>query len=190
MAEIEAAMRRLSHVFHSPQRVGCTVLAVAFLFYMGGSLIHVFASARTMQHHSTCVTNVKQLMLGLLQYSQDWDESLPPAQQWATLSGRYGHPSSEAFVWHCPDADSPYSYAFNTALGHLSLSKLDLPAQTVCLFEADANLWNAVGGPQQLAKEQRHPWGPHYGFADGHVSGYRASELSWQPVLLPIEKKP
>lgn len=176
-------MRQIFRTVNSPLRIGCSFLGMVFLAYTGFSLMHVFASARIMNHQATCATNVKQLTLGLLHYSQDWDENLPPAQQWATLSSAYGHQSPKAAVWHCPDASSPYSYAFNTALSGLSYNKMDAPALTVCLFEADASLWNAVGGRQQLEKAPRHPWGPHYGFADGHVKDSRANQMSWQPLL-------
>lgn len=183
-------MRRLSQIVSSPLRLGCSLVGLTFLLYFAFSLVHVFGSARAMNHKTICATNVKQLMAGLLQYSNDWDDHLPPAPQWATLSSVRGHQSSDATVWHCPETSSAYSYAFNSALGSLSYSKLEAPSETVCLFEADMTVWNAVGRVQQLAKDERHPWGLHYGFADGHVNHNRASRLSWLPVLLPVEKKP
>jgi len=166
-------------------------LLCLFLVWLGGSVVHAFTSARIMAHKSTCSANVKQILLGNALYMHDWDERLPPSQQWATAGGPHIAPSSEAPIWHCPDAGSPYSYAFNAALGGVSSSDMAEPALTVEIFEADANVWNAVGGKSQLAKEPRHPWGLHYGFADGHVNGYRANpeQLQWQPLLLPGEKR-
>ena len=43
-------------------------------------LFPVFAKAREKARQSSCLSNVKQIMLGVLQYSQDYDECLPFAQ--------------------------------------------------------------------------------------------------------------
>jgi len=175
------------------------VQALLWLLFLwiGVSVVHAFESARTMAHKSTCLNNVKQILAGTQQYAQDWDECLPSAQQWASLSnvhvgsGAQIGRTSEAVVWHCPDAVSPYSYAFNSALSGLSYKVLTEPAQTLTIFEANATIWNAAGGKAQVVQESRHPVGPIYGFADGHVKSIRATpeQPYWQPLLLPDKQK-
>ncbi|MGC8832728.1 MAG: DUF3352 domain-containing protein, partial [Armatimonadota bacterium] len=39
-------------------------------------------NAREKARQATCMSNMKQLALAMLQYAQDWDEKLPPANRW------------------------------------------------------------------------------------------------------------
>ena len=43
-----------------------------------GSLFDVFARARENARSASCQSNLKQIGLGLMQYTQDYDEMLPP----------------------------------------------------------------------------------------------------------------
>jgi type II secretory pathway pseudopilin PulG len=43
-------------------------------------LFPVFARARENARRSSCQSNLKQIGLGILQYTQDYDEAYPPAE--------------------------------------------------------------------------------------------------------------
>ena len=45
-------------------------------------LFPVFAKAREKARQASCVSNVKQIGLGILMYASDYDERLPATYQW------------------------------------------------------------------------------------------------------------
>ncbi len=55
------------------------LVVIAIISILAAILFPVFASAREKAKESTCVSNVKQIMLGYLQYTQDNDEVSPIA---------------------------------------------------------------------------------------------------------------
>lgn len=101
----------------------------------------------------SCLSNEKQLILGLIQYTQDNDEKFPPGVAgggygigWASLDYPYVKSTG---VFHCPDdptgngtnlegfgeTDYPISYALNPNIGHSGLPSLNAPSSTVMLSE-------------------------------------------------------
>jgi prepilin-type processing-associated H-X9-DG protein len=120
-------------------------------------------------------------------YAEDYNDRLPPASHWSDvveprvlkappgLEGRVEHP------FDCPSSESKASYGINAALDRLALEKVDQPAASVLLFEADAPFRSYAGGRQDVAAE-RHNLGSHYAFVDGHVKYYSpqaAMNLNW-----------
>jgi prepilin-type N-terminal cleavage/methylation domain-containing protein/prepilin-type processing-associated H-X9-DG protein len=69
--------------FSSGQRRGFTLIellvVIAIIAILAAILFPVFAQARDKARQSACLSNLKQVGLGLQMYSQDWDETLPPA---------------------------------------------------------------------------------------------------------------
>jgi prepilin-type N-terminal cleavage/methylation domain-containing protein/prepilin-type processing-associated H-X9-DG protein len=62
------------------------VLVVSgILLILGGILFSLFARAREQARKTTCVSNLKQLALGMLMYARDWDDKLTPGGYAATL---------------------------------------------------------------------------------------------------------
>ncbi|MHB8994135.1 MAG: prepilin-type N-terminal cleavage/methylation domain-containing protein [Armatimonadota bacterium] len=53
------------------------LVVIAIIAILAAILFPVFAKAREKARQSSCLSNVKQLMLGILQYAQDYDERLP-----------------------------------------------------------------------------------------------------------------
>jgi prepilin-type N-terminal cleavage/methylation domain-containing protein/prepilin-type processing-associated H-X9-DG protein len=96
------------------------------LLIFGGLLFSLFARAREQARKTTCVSNLKQLALGMLMYARDWDDKFVPGGYSSTLTGKsqdwwthggntplaggtfgsyptalYSHVSNKAF-YHCP----------------------------------------------------------------------------------------
>ena len=70
---------------------------IAIIAILAAILFPVFARARENARRSSCTSNLKQVGLGLLQYTQDYDESLP--------RHRY-EPPGATYYW--PDVVQPY----------------------------------------------------------------------------------
>ena len=73
------------------------LVVIAIIAILAAILFPVFSQAREKARQTSCVSNNKQLALGVLMYAQDNDETLPPT---ATLSG------DDTVLW--PDELNPY----------------------------------------------------------------------------------
>ena len=60
------------------------LVVIAIIAILAAILFPVFARARENARRSSCLSNVKQIGLGLLQYAQDYDESFPAARNTGT----------------------------------------------------------------------------------------------------------
>ncbi|BDI30469.1 hypothetical protein CCAX7_25200 [Capsulimonas corticalis] len=143
------------------------LVVIAIIAILAAILFPVFAKAREKARQISCASNLRQLGLGMMQYTQDYDESYPglnggnPSFQnnpWNTgpnwESAIYPYVKSVG-VYQCPDA--PYklnSYAYNWGIAWNNsngaqnhnfgtpIATLTSPSNTVMLFE-----WYGSGNP-------------------------------------------
>jgi prepilin-type N-terminal cleavage/methylation domain-containing protein/prepilin-type processing-associated H-X9-DG protein len=130
------------------------LVVIAIIAILAAILFPVFAKAREKARQASCESNEKQLGLGFLQYTQDYDEFLPggiegggvppwAGEGWAQQI--YSYVKSKG-VYRCPDDPSTnsISYAFNeglevnqayTAQVQTPLSQFNAPASSVLLSE-------------------------------------------------------
>jgi len=54
------------------------LVVIAIIAILAAILFPVFARAREKARQASCLSNIKQLGLGIMQYCQDYDESYPP----------------------------------------------------------------------------------------------------------------
>jgi prepilin-type N-terminal cleavage/methylation domain-containing protein/prepilin-type processing-associated H-X9-DG protein len=100
------------------------LVVIAIIAILAAILFPVFARAREKARQSTCLSNVKQISLAILQYIQDYDERLPMLYDLG--SPRNGliqttQPYTQSFQVHtCPssDADSVVNYLGNRSYGY------------------------------------------------------------------------
>jgi len=62
------------------------LVVIAIIAILAAILFPVFARAREKARQSSCLNNVKQLTLGVKMYTQDYDEMLPLAEMWHSVS--------------------------------------------------------------------------------------------------------
>jgi len=55
------------------------LVVIAIIAILAAILFPVFAQAREKARQTSCLSNLKQIGVGLMMYSQDYDEQLPPA---------------------------------------------------------------------------------------------------------------
>jgi prepilin-type N-terminal cleavage/methylation domain-containing protein/prepilin-type processing-associated H-X9-DG protein len=91
------------------------LVVIAIIAILASILFPVFARARENARRSSCQSNLKQIGLGIMQYTQDYDETLPRPYQ-TGLAGAF----CDAIVWgdmvqpylkslqvfHCPSANN------------------------------------------------------------------------------------
>ncbi|RYG56957.1 DUF1559 domain-containing protein [bacterium] len=89
--------------FAAPIRKGFTLIellvVIAIIAILAAILFPVFGRARENARRSSCQSNLKQVGLGIAQYTQDYDEKMPVAYWEITPGGRQ-------FAWK--DAVQPY----------------------------------------------------------------------------------
>ena len=124
--------------------------------------------------------NLKQIGLGIIQYLQDHDETMPDASHWEDQILKY---VGNKAVFRDPSAPAgqAYNYAYNRTLSHQSLAMLYAPAQTVMVFESTAGVKNAADTGQSVPHPGRYNGGTDYLFADGHVKWLKdGTKLSYR----------
>ena len=130
------------------------LVVIAIIAILAAILFPVFARAREKARQTTCLSNVKQIGLALLQYLQDYDERFPYAY-WGAGS-RYLWPNGawSGGMWipavypyakniqmfNCPSNTSEwsggyvgqgFSYPYNSRLNGSKLGHIVYPAQCV-----------------------------------------------------------
>jgi len=146
---------------HSMTSNGFTLIellvVIAIIAILAAILFPVFATAREKARQTSCLSNEKQLGLGISQYLNDFDETMPSGTwSWGAGCGWAGQvypyvKSTGAFM--CPDdvqaANPTVSYAINANLTPLPngqysehgllISQMAAPSRTVMLAEVANN---------------------------------------------------
>jgi len=132
-----------------------------------------------------CQSNEKQMMLGVIQYIQDYDERMPPARKWIDALQPYTRSEQ---IFQCPALNSKGNgYAFNSKLSQVSLANVLSSSSTINIYET-SNLGRNVFAPFN-GRAYRHQRdgkdGMNIAFADGHVKwfaqGAKADEVTIEP---------
>ena len=124
---------------------GCGLLMIPIL---AAILFPVFAQAREKARQVSCLSNEKQMALGVMMYAQDYDETYPTAPQWITQIDPYVKNPS---VYACPSAASRaqiqqggvYTYAYNSQMSKRAIALLKAPQLTGILYNSVAMTQNA-----------------------------------------------
>ena len=151
------------------QRRGFTLIellvVIAIIAILAAILFPVFARAREKARQTSCLSNMKQLGLGLSMYAQDFDEKLCiHCPGWPEYDGTNHHPcwAGQIFpyvkntqIYACPSEGGTHSmggqagpggvvyqviprdYGYNFALDAVSLAKIQYPAE--CIAISDSN---------------------------------------------------
>lgn len=126
------------------------------------------AAVQSESQFHQCQSNLKQIALGVLQYTQDFDEFFPAANEWQEQIMPYVRNGD---IYVCPDAaDKTASYAFNKDVENLALGDIRAPAQIILMYEGKDRKF-----------EFRHQVGEekltNIVFVDGHVKSFSQTTL-------------
>jgi prepilin-type N-terminal cleavage/methylation domain-containing protein/prepilin-type processing-associated H-X9-DG protein len=179
------------------------LVVIAIIAILASILFPVFARARENARRSSCLSNTKQLGLATLQYTQDYDEKLPPS-----LSSGSG--SSEVDTWFmhiqpytkskqlffCPSdssinqnyqlAGANLSYGWNFVYltlaactpmdygcGGVSLASINQVSETILLADRSDGGFQYVISWDGYPPSARHLEGTNVAFVDGHSKWFK-----------------
>ena len=179
------------------------LVVIAIIAILAAILFPVFARARENARRSSCQSNLKQIGLGIMQYTQDYDEFYPKgrlyntAGNWAQVTLPY---IKSTQVFQCPshtrtgaiDGTNPSlptverGYAPNpriivpVAAASRSLGFVEQPAQKILVGEQQDQPWIDMVAPWNSVGNIDEGFVGHLGtgnflFADGHVKSLRAT---------------
>jgi prepilin-type N-terminal cleavage/methylation domain-containing protein/prepilin-type processing-associated H-X9-DG protein len=139
------------------------LVVIAIIAILAAILFPVFAKAREKARQSSCLNNVKQISLGLIQYVQDYDErfpygsSIPIRDHWESLWVAMQPYIKNTQVYICPSdslrsclsggvpanwgaeyTNFPLSYGYDYMLEGQSLGSVQYPAETGVFAEMNS----------------------------------------------------
>jgi len=166
---------------------GIVVSAVALVLLpvmaiLAGMLLPALASAKTKSQSIMCMSNMKQLALGLRMYADDNKDQFPQGANWCDAIQPYLG-GGQALKCFSGDPNQRAHYGFNASLAGTKVSQIQSPAQTVLVFEIEGG-WNVSGGPETLLKKPWHGRAVGLAFADGHseiANPPRLQTMRWEP---------
>ena len=162
-------------------------------------LFPVFARAREKARQTSCLSNVKQIMLGVMMYAQDYDEVLIPAalpwqapaeapataDEWHEILQPY---LSNVTILRCPSAKSSYpGYGWNyQEFGYYytthgtgwatPLAQVENPAEVILL--GDGLLGTRYIYRRHATNTSKiHNGGGNMALLDGHAKWFTYSEM-------------
>lgn len=175
------------------------LVVIAIIAILAAILFPVFSRARENARRTSCLSNVKQIGLGMMQYMQDYDEKTLAVDEdtgytWFVPLQPYVKSTQ---LFRCPSlsgetAPPASDYVINGFFAHsLSLASFETPAEQIVtaerkrgMAETDYHPWDVDEFEPHLEKE-RHFDGSNYLFADGH-----AKWLKWSRTLIPAVTDP
>ena len=164
------------------------LVVIAIIAILAAILFPVFARAREKARQTSCLSNVKQIMLGVRMYLDDFDEVYPLRYQgggWPNVIQPY---LKNTQIYKCPSYDGANGYGaccggfFRSGTVCRKDAEVVQPAQKIVI-------WDSTGYIQHYPKcansgsschngnlDARHNEGVNIGFADGHAKWLKDSE--------------
>jgi len=143
------------------------VLVFAILACTASILVRMFARPKPYRYGS-CLSNIKQLGLGVLMYANDYDDKLPKAAVWMDSIGEYTKGSN---LYHDPELNgtTEYGYAFRDKASGIKSASVAKPAEFQLIFDSVLLGRNAHSEPSTMPHPGRHLGHNCVGYMDGHA---------------------
>ncbi len=178
------------------------LVVIAIIAILAAILFPVFARAREKARQTSCLSNVKQLMVAHMMYAQDYDEVLsgswhgpgayPGAYQWPDWIEPY---LKNEQILRCPSANLELGYAINVAYYGGSgvagvaanppyarpLSAIEDPSGCILILDHTGGFeygWQYISNQSGITYfTDRHNGGLNAGFCDGHAKWLTRDEM-------------
>ncbi|MGI5819910.1 MAG: prepilin-type N-terminal cleavage/methylation domain-containing protein [Armatimonadota bacterium] len=187
------------------------LVVIAIIAILAAILFPVFARAREKARQSSCLSNTKQILIGVQMYSQDYDETLPRSRFWvAGTSNHYLYTRAvrpyvkNEQLFLCPSAlnaaycedwgSSPhrsqvsYGYNHDNENSNAKLAGIEYPAETILIADGSGYAWIPTADPVAVEGtdyriQARHNGTANLGFVDGHAKSYAESAINGRDGL-------
>ncbi len=186
------------------------LVVIAIIAILAAILFPVFARAREKARQTSCLNNVKQLTLGVMQYTQDYDEVLPASfYPGNPVGSRFWYEKIDPYVMNtqvrvCPSERSRamgygwnydfIGYGSSTSIRVYALADIEKPAETIMMADAwnyviySPARYNFVPSPGVTVYDYnawgaRHNDGANIGFLDGHAKWLHGNDYLYSTEL-------
>jgi prepilin-type N-terminal cleavage/methylation domain-containing protein/prepilin-type processing-associated H-X9-DG protein len=178
------------------------LVVIAIIAILAAILFPVFAKAREKARQSSCLSNVKQIVLATLQYIQDYDEVLPSygGTPRVTVQTRVQPYMKSEQIWVCPSSSASFALYWDNNVGYpptvlgpqgsygwsnrvingVKLAQLQTPAETGMWCDAqNTGTWTftILWENNFYRTAAPHNEGGNMGFVDGHAKWLKKDEL-------------
>jgi len=119
------------------------LVVIAIISILASILFPVFARARENARRASCMSNLKQMGLGIMMYTQDYDEKFPPGQiTFDTAAEAYNPPEGGPYswtgsVWYWQEIIYPYVKTTAKRISTGTLYRCPSAPTTAPLFRAN-----------------------------------------------------
>jgi len=153
-----SSFRRRQMHRHSAFTLIELLVVIAIIAILAAILFPVFAQAREKARQASCLSNLKQLGLAMMQYAQDYNETMPYNNYngvggnngWAGLIYPY---VKSVGVYHCPDDPTPAGGAYAASASSGGIAGTLVPIS----YGASKALMNINGAYSQLLVNWNSP---------------------------------
>ena len=165
------------------------LVVIAIIAILAAILFPVFAKAREKARQTSCLSNTKQIMLAVLQYCQDYDETMPSNNIASTPPNYFGDEIApyckNTQMFTCPSATSklvlgdawnnPGSYTINnmgtydatvngpcmfgSSNGGVKIATISFPSQLIVLGDGNGQL-QCMGATLNATVDPPEIWSP------------------------------
>ncbi len=175
-----------------------TVFLLLFLGISAAVLLPVFSRAReSCGPRNNCMSNLRQIGLGIIQYTHDYDEKYPiltTEQGWVGALQPY---LKSTQIFACPQEklrgnDNLTDYCFNRRLAGVESKEISAVSSTFMSGDGepsdDPNISLQLMPPLWITREdspaRRHLEGSNFLYADGHVKWLKPESVSTRQFLV------
>lgn len=190
------------------------LVVIAIIAILAAILFPVFAKAREKARQSSCLSNIKQLTLAVLQYCQDYDERFPyrgancnATARWGGLPLQHVIPYVKSTqIYQCPSM-TPRNYCGNVAASMAAqvpgssynvscglaatlgtpMATITMPSEMAMMGEsAGANFWRPVNDYVgcDCGVLNTHNDGINVGYCDGHAKWVKSERIHSTKAIL------
>jgi prepilin-type N-terminal cleavage/methylation domain-containing protein/prepilin-type processing-associated H-X9-DG protein len=190
------------------------LVVIAIIAILAAILFPVFAKAREKARQTSCLSNIKQLGLGVMQYCQDYDErmfvhcGMPrpgntadgfPEHCWPYCLVPY---TKNTQMFLCPSSNNPtwtHNYGLNfRGVDGKALGEFKVPAETLVAFDSTSVVACPPGYTGSCCQAEgdgdgtgrwapRHNDGLNCAWMDGHAKWMKKPDMQGHPTwFIPL----
>ena len=157
-------------------------LSLLMIPVLAALMLPALVKAKQRAQAINCVSQMKQLGLGVRLYANDYKDTFPTAETWCDSIQSYVL-KPQTFQCNADTSGQRSSFALNKKVAGKKVADVD--PRTVLLFEVEGGSgWNESGGPELMMSRSRHGRTVVVGLADGSVQQLQAQQVStlrWNP---------